>query len=127
MQPALLSGHGMRTHQLRWRLAAELGATGWPTPRSQAPPQHWPRGRLSLEERGETPTRFWFLSACPINKMTGFEWAYYSTKDMEMLSNKNVEVFVLRPLNSVVVPHEKGGPKAAPSSRRAAFRLFPRR
>jgi hypothetical protein len=45
--------------------------------------------------------------------MTGFEWAYYSTKDMEMLSNKDVEVSVITPLNSVVVPHEKGGPKAA--------------
>jgi hypothetical protein len=28
--------------------------------------------------------------------MIGFEWAYYSIKDNGMLSNKDVEVFVLR-------------------------------
>jgi hypothetical protein len=47
--------------------------------------------------------------------MTGFEWAY-STKDNGMLSNKDVEVFGIAPLNSVVVVHETGG-RSRPSLR----------
>jgi hypothetical protein len=54
----LLWGRGMTEPQLRRRAAARGWATGWPTPRSQAPPHHRPQRRPSLEEQSETSTRF---------------------------------------------------------------------
>jgi hypothetical protein len=54
----LLWGRGMTEPQQRRRAAARRWATGWLAPGGQAsprqPPQRWP----SLEERGETSTRF---------------------------------------------------------------------
>src|ERR1700677_1938760 len=45
------------------------------------------------------------LAARPINKMTGFEWAYYSTKDMNVIQQRWGGVCI-RLHNSVIVPHE---------------------
>jgi hypothetical protein len=53
-----LRGRGMTEPQLRRRAAARRWATSWLAPGGQASPRQPPQRRPSLEERGETSTRF---------------------------------------------------------------------
>jgi hypothetical protein len=54
----------MTSPHLRRHAAADLWTIGWPKLRSRAQPQHWPRGRPSLEEQGDSTTRFWSHDMC---------------------------------------------------------------